>query len=116
MQKKDPVFILLICVFAMVFITLLGAIIFQTAGIMSGKKEDAAAEETAVTEEEIPEELKEQIETGNVPSFMPAENGTEEYTGEGDAPEDIEYIREDLPDVQRERLDSGNLWEPMDEN
>lgn len=115
--KKDPVFITLIAVFIMLFITLLGAVIFQTYGILSGRKEQASSTEaTTEATTEIPEDLKEQIETGNPPSYPAAEPDTGEYTGEGDAPEDIQYIRDDLPERERERLDNGTLWEPMDED
>ena len=115
MKKKDPIFILLMVIFTVLFLTLMSAIIFQTLGILTGDTEQATTTETtAVTE--ISNDLKEQIETGNPPSYPAAQSDTGEYTGEGDAPEDVEYIRDDLPERERERLDNGTLWEPMDEN
>lgn len=121
-MKKDPVFITLIVLFVLLFVSLVSAIIYQTYGIVTGKDEfqpqtteaQITTEEVTESAEEIPEDLKEMIETGESPSSTASPYDTEEYTGEGDLPEDIEYIREDMPERERERLDNGTLWEPMD--
>ena len=127
MNKKDPVLIVMCTVFGVLFVGLMIAITLNTvyvAGHWNDEKYETASTTEELSSDEIPSDLQEQIETGLVPQGeTPVEPArvdedvtTEEWTGEFDPPEDIEYIRGDLPASERERLDRGEFYAPMDGN
>lgn len=125
MNKKDPVLIAMCAVFGVLFVGLMIAITLNTVyvvGHWNDERHEAASTTEELSSDEIPSDLKEQIETGLVPQGeTPVEPArvdedvtTEEWTGEFDPPEDIEHIRDDLPASERERLDRGEFYVPMD--
>lgn len=105
MQEKKAL-ISLCVVFVILFVTLLTAIIINTVSVVKHWDEPKNTTEqttTAVLESEISTQE-------DTTSSDTTEVSSESY----DPPEDIEYIRDDLPERQKTRLDEGRLFEPMD--
>lgn len=117
-MRKEPGFIALCVTFGVIFVVLIMGIIFNT--VHTVKNLGVNTEEPASTTEESTEisaNLQHQMETGDFSGVEDTEEigAEEDYEGKTDPPEDIEYIREDLSPSERERLNQGKLFEPMDD-
>lgn len=115
-MRKEPGFIALCVTFGVIFVVLITCIIVNT--VHTVKTLDMEDPVSSVGEHtEISTEWENQGGIGGFSGTEAVEEIEQDRNREGetDPPEDIEYIQEDLPRSERERLEQGILFEPMDD-